>query len=157
LFARYQPRKLAAEVLLDSLSQVTGVAHSYMWHPKGTRAMDVFMPDGPDPFLVTFGFPRRDILCERAGAPTLAQTLHLMNGKTIQAKVEEKDNILSAWEKMPDGDVVTALYERALARRPNERELGIGMAYLASEKNRRKALEGLLWATLVSKEFQLNY
>jgi hypothetical protein len=80
-----------------------------------------------------------------------------MNGKTIQAKVEEKDNILSAWEKMPDGDVVTALYERALARRPNERELGIGMAYLASEKNRRKALEGLLWATLVSKEFQLNY
>jgi hypothetical protein len=31
------------------------------------------------------------------------------------------------------------------------------MAYLASEKNRRKALEGLLWATLVSKEFQLNY
>ena len=157
LFARYQPRKLAAEVLLDSLSQVTGVAHSYMWHPKGTRAMDVFMPDGPDPFLVTFGFPRRDILCERAGAPTLAQTLHLMNGKTIQAKVEEKDNILGAWEKMPDGDVVTALYERALARRPNERELGIGMAYLANEENRRKALEGLLWATLVSKEFQLNY
>ncbi len=157
LFARYQPRKLPAEVLLDSLSQVAGAEHSYMWHPKGTRAMDVYMPDGPDPFLVTFGFPRRDILCERAGAPTLAQTLHLMNGKTIQTKVEEKDNILAAWEKLPEGEAVTALYERAFARRPNERELGAGVAYLREGKNRRKALEGLLWATLVSKEFQLNY
>lgn len=157
LFARYQPRKLAAEVLLDSLSQVAGVPHSYTWHPKGTRAMDVYMPDQPDSFLTTFGFPRRDILCERAGAPTLSQTLHLMNGKTIQAKVEEKENILAEWEKLPDGEVVTALYERALARRPNERELGAGVEFLSKGATRRKALEGLLWATLVSKEFQLNY
>jgi hypothetical protein len=157
LFARYQPRKLGAEVLLDSLSQVAGAAHTFMWHPKGTRAMDVYQPDGPDSFLVTFGFPRRDILCERAGAPTLSQTLHLMNGKTIQTKVEEKENILAEWEKLPDGDVVTALYLRAYARRPNERELGTGVSYLAAGPTRRKALEGLLWATLVSKEFQLNY
>ena len=157
LFARYQPRKLAAEVLLDSLSQVAGAPHSYMWHPKGTRAMDVYMPDQPDSFLVTFGFPRRDILCERAGAPTLGQTLHLMNGKTIQAKVEDKENILGEWEGLPDGDVVTALYERAFARRPNEQELGMGVEFLKTGPTRRKALEGLLWATLVSKEFQLNY
>jgi len=157
LFARYQPRKLAAEVLLDSLSQVTGAPHTFTWHPKGTRAMGVYMPDQPDSFLTTFGFPRRDILCERAGAPTLSQTLHLMNGKTIQAKVEDKDNILAEWEKLPDGDVVTALYERALARRPNERELSAGVEFLTKGAIRRKALEGLLWATLVSKEFQLNY
>ncbi|HEU0119836.1 MAG TPA: DUF1549 and DUF1553 domain-containing protein [Bryobacteraceae bacterium] len=157
LFARYQPRKLTAEVLLDSLSQVAGAAHTFMWHPKGTRAMDVYMPDQPDSFLVTFGFPRRDILCERAGAPTLSQTLHLMNGKTIQAKVEEKDNILASWESLPDGEAVTALYERAFARKPNEAELGMGMEFLAKGSARRKALEGLLWATLVSKEFQLNY
>ncbi|MBI2685921.1 MAG: DUF1553 domain-containing protein [Acidobacteria bacterium] len=157
LFARYQPRKLPAEVLLDSLSQVTGVPQTFMFHPKGTRAMDVYIPDQPDSFLVTFGFPRRDILCERAGAPTLAQTLHLMNGKTIQAKVEEKDNVLAAWEAMPDREVVTALYERALARRPNDTELGMAMEFLKAGVSRRKALEGLLWATLVSKEFQLNY
>jgi hypothetical protein len=161
LFARYQPRKLPAEVLLDSLSQVAGVAHSFMWHPKGTPAMDVYMPDQPDYFLVTFGFPRRDVVCERAATPTLGQTLHMMNGKTVQTKVEEKDNVLAAWEPLSDADVTNALYERAFARAPNDAELGASRAFLEAEKasgrSRRKALEGLLWAALVSKEFQLNH
>ena len=161
LFARYQPRKLPAEVLLDSVSQVSGVPHMFTFHPKGTRAMDVYQPDGPDYFLVTFGFPRRDILCERQTAPTLGQTLHLMNGKTIQAKVEDKDNILASWTGVPDTGVARLLYERAFARDPNDSELGAVVEYLATEKaagrDRRKALEGLLWATLVSKEFQLNH
>lgn len=161
LFARYQPRKLTAEVLLDSLSQVSGAAHTFMWHPKGTPAMDVYMPDQPDYFLVTFGFPRRDIVCERAANPTLGQTLHLMNGKTVQAKVEDRDNVLGAWEPLGDTEVANALYERAFARQPNDTELQSTVAYLGAEKaagrSRRKALEGLLWAALVSKEFQLNH
>ena len=161
LFARYQPRKLPAETLLDAISQVSGVAHAFANYPTGTKAMDVYQPDGPDYFLVTFGFPRRDILCERQESPTLGQALHLMNGKTIQAKVEAKDNILASWENMPDGEIARALYERAFARQPSEPELGSVVAYLGSEKaagrTRRKALEGLLWATLVSKEFQLNH
>jgi hypothetical protein len=161
LFARYQPRKLPAEVLLDSVSQVTGVPHTFANHPKGTRAMDVYQPDGPDYFLVTFGFPRRDILCERAAAPTLGQALHLMNGKTIQSKVEDTANILSSWEALADSEVPRALYERAFSRQPNDAEFGFVTEYLASAKasgrTRRKALEGLLWAALVSKEFQLNH
>jgi hypothetical protein len=161
LFARYQPRRLPAEVLLDSLSQVAGAPHTFMWHPKGTPAMDVYMPDQPDYFLVTFGFPRRDIVCERAANPTLGQSLHMMNGKTVQAKVEDKENILGTWEGLADTEVAAALYERAFARLPNDAELGNAVAFLGSEKavgrTRRKALEGLLWAALVSKEFQLNH
>jgi hypothetical protein len=128
-----------------------------MWHPKGTPAMDVYMPDQPDYFLVTFGFPRRDIVCERASNPTLGQTLHMMNGKTVQAKVEDPANILGAWENLPNPEVVNLLYERAFARQPNDEELRAAIEFLAAGKNRRKALEGLLWATLVSKEFQLNH
>lgn len=161
LFARYQPRKLAAEVLLDSVSQVSGVAHSFTWHPKGTRAMDVYQPDGPDYFLVTFGFPRRDILCERHASPTLGQVLHLLNGKTIQSKVEDKDNVLGEWEPLADSEIAERLYERAYSRKPTDIERANVTGFLASEKSagrtRRKALEGLLWATLVSKEFQLNH
>lgn len=161
LFARYQPRKLAGEALLDSVSQVSGVPHTFAFHPKGTRAMDVYQPDGPDYFLVTFGFPRRDILCERQSAPTLGQTLHLMNGKTIQSKVEDKDNILSEWANLTDQEIARALYERAFARLPNDAELSHVAEFLAAERaagrGGRKALEGLLWATLVSKEFQLNH
>jgi hypothetical protein len=161
LFARYQPRKLTAETLLDSISQVSGVPHTFTNHPKGTRAVDVYQPDGPDYFLVTFGFPRRDILCERQAMPTLGQVLHLLNGSTIQAKVEDKTNILAAWEDMPDAQIVRTLYERAFARQPSQSELDSVVEYLSSARsagrNRRKALEGLLWATLVSKEFQLNH
>ena len=161
LFARYQPRKLSGEVLLDAVSQVSGVPHLFMFHPKGTRAMDVYQPDGPDYFLVTFGFPRRDILCERQMAPTLGQTLHLMNGKTIQAKVEDKDNILASWANLRDQDIARHLYERAFARQPNDAELNHVVEFLNAERSAgrvgRKALEGLLWATLVTKEFQLNH
>jgi hypothetical protein len=161
LFARYQPRKLPAETLLDSISQVSGVLHTFTNHPPGTRAVDVYQPDGPDYFLVTFGFPRRDILCERQATPTLGQALHLLNGKTIQAKIEDKNNILAGLENLPDAEIVRMLYERAFARQPSTSEVGSVVEYLTSERaagrTRRKALEGLLWATLVSKEFQLNH
>jgi hypothetical protein len=84
-----------------------------------------------------------------------------MNGKTVQSKVEDKGNILVSWEGMADADVARALFERAFARQPSAAELGYVVDYLASEKasgrTRRKALEGMLWATLVSKEFQLNH
>ncbi|MBS1824136.1 MAG: DUF1553 domain-containing protein [Acidobacteria bacterium] len=161
LFARYQPRKLPAEVLLDSISQVTAVPHTFSGYPRGTRAMEVYQPDQPDYFLVTFGFPRRDILCERVATPTLGQVLHLMNGKTIHSKIEDKDNILSSWLALPDTDVARLLYERAYSRPPSPAELDHVVTYLQSEaaagRTRVKALQGLLWATLVSKEFQLNH
>ncbi|MBM3735597.1 MAG: DUF1553 domain-containing protein [Acidobacteria bacterium] len=161
LFARYQPRPIPAEALLDSVSQVSGVPHTFSNHPKGTRAMEIYQPDGPDYFLVTFGFPRRDILCERSASPTLARTLHMMNGKTIQDKVENKENILVAWETASDREVARLLYERAFARQPDDAEEEFVREFLRSEqaagRTRRKALEGLLWATLVSREFQINH
>ena len=87
LFARYQPRRLSAEVLLDAISQVTGVAHTFQNYPKGTRAMDVDVPDNPDYFLVAFGLPRRDVLADRSKSPTMGQALHMMNGETVMRKV----------------------------------------------------------------------
>ena len=84
LFARYQPRKLTAEVLLDSIVDVTEVPHHFKGYTQGTRAMDLYIPDIPDYFLVTFGEPRRDVLADRIKTPTLSQALHLMNGETVQ-------------------------------------------------------------------------
>ena len=134
LFARYQPRKLMAETLLNSISQVSGVSHTFTNHPKGTRAVDVYQPDGPDYFLVTFGFPRRDILCERPATPTLGQMLHMLNGKTIQAKVEDKANVLTTWENLPDTEIARMLYERAFARQPSTSETGTVVEYLTPKR-----------------------
>lgn len=163
LFARYMPRKLQAEVLLDALGQVTGIRHSFEGYPPGTLAKDIYVPDGPDYFLVTFGLPRRDILKDRVKVPTLSQALHLMNGPAVRDKIEARGNILGKLleQGLSDEQVTETIYERAYARpaRPTERDRIA--AFIAAERSagrgRRRALENVLWAVLNSKEFQLNH
>ena len=163
LFARYMPRKIQAEVLLDILGQVTGIPHSFNGYPEGTSAKDIYVPDGPDYFLVAFGLPRRDIMTERVQSPTLSQALHLMNGESLRDKVEADGNILSELlgQDLGDDQVLAAIYERAYARPPTESELSRITDFIASERaagrERRRAFENVLWAVLNSKEFQLNH
>ena len=163
LFGAYQPRRLSAEVLLDVLGQVTGVPHLFDGYPKGTSAKDIYVPDGPDYFLVTFGLPRRDILKDRAPEPTLSQALHLMNGATVRNKVEADGNFLGQLlgQGRSDGQVVAALYERAYARQPSQAERERIARFIAAERaagrSRRRAFENVLWAVLNSEEFQLNH
>jgi hypothetical protein len=163
LFARYQPRKLTAEVLLDSIVDVTGVAHPFKGYPKGTRALDLYVPDLPDYFLVTFGLPRRDVLSDRIKTPTLSQALHLMNGETVQPKIVDPANVLGRMLAMNKSDIeiVKAVYMYAYSRQPSAGEMENINAYLKGEKaadhSRRTALEGVLWSVLNSKEFQLNH
>ncbi len=163
LFARYETRKLPAEVLLDTISQVTGVAHPFTNYPAGTRAMDLYIPDSPDYFLVTFGFPRRDIICERSKTPTLGQALHMINGDTILKKVEATDNVLDGWLKddWPEERIVDMIYQRAYARHPSDKERAAATEFIQSEvaagRSRRRALGGVLWTVLNSKEFQVNH
>ncbi len=163
LAARYSPRPVSAEVLLDAISQVTEVPHEFRNHPVGTSATDVYQPDSPDYFLVTFGLTRRDILARRAETATLSQALHLMNGTTIREKVEGEDNVLSRLmgSDFSDREIVNELFERAYSRLPTSQEgtiLGdFMMAEKASGRTRRRGLENVLWAILNSNEFQLNH
>ena len=172
LFANYAPRRLTSEVLLDAISDVTGSPHVFaagfgkkgpQVYPTGTRAKDIYIPDAPDYFLRTFGTPRRDIIQERVKSPTLAQALHMMNGRTVREKVEAEDNILGKRlaEGVGDSEIVEEIYERAYARPPTEDEQNTLSAFFDSEseagRGRRRALENLLWAVLNSKEFLLNH
>ena len=163
LFARCFARKLPAEVLLDSISQVTGVAHKFRGYPDGTFAKDLYIPDNPDYFLVTFSFPRRDILAGRSQSPTLGQALHMMNGETIREKIESDKNILTGLmhRGLSDADIISALYERAYSRLPSDSELKAIQDDLLVERaaglDSRQLLESFLWAILNSKEFQLNH
>jgi len=163
LFARYMPGKLSAEVFLDVISQVTEVPHPFGKYPEGTSAKELYIPDNPDYFLVTFGVPRRDILKDRVETPTLAQALHMMNGPTVREKVQAEDNVLGGYlaEGLSDGEIVERLYERAYGRPPDSAERRLVAEYLEGEReagrNRRRALENVLWAVLNSKEFHLNH
>ncbi|MEO8660241.1 MAG: DUF1549 and DUF1553 domain-containing protein [Bryobacteraceae bacterium] len=163
LFARYEVRKLPAEALLDSISQVTGVAHPFSNYPAGTRAMDLYVPDAPDYFLVAFGFPRRDIICERSRTPTLSQALHMINGDTVRKKVDAPDNALGGWIKdgWSDDRIVSEIYLDSYARPASSSELTSVKEFVESEmaagRSRRAALGSFLWTVLNSKEFQVNH
>jgi hypothetical protein len=162
LLARYEPRRLPAEVLLDALGQVTGVRQTFGNYPQGTSAKELVATIGSTYFLTTFGHPRRDTMEPRSQAPSLAQALHLMNAEAVREKVEAPANVLGEWleKTVDDRAVADALYLRALARRPSEKEWSTLSGFLAAEKQagrtRRRAFENVLWALLNSKEFQLN-
>jgi hypothetical protein len=162
LYARYEPRRLSAEVLLDAIGQVTGVPHEFRPYPAGTSAKELVASNGPDYFLVTFGFPRRDVLADRVETPSLAQALHLMNSDTIRNKVEAKQNILTqlAGQGLDDRAIIENLWERGLARPPSANEWDSLLGYVSSERSggrdRRRALEHVLWVLLNSKEFRIN-
>jgi hypothetical protein len=163
VFAGYQPRQLAAEVLLDAISQVTGAAHEFGNYPSGTRAMQVHVPDQPDYFLVTFGLPRRDVLCERVKSPTLGQALHMINGATVLQKVQTERNIMSELlsKGWTDDRITQAVYLRAYSRSPSERESQAIREFIEAElaagRSRLRALEGVLWTVLNSMEFKVNH
>ena len=162
LYARYLPRKLSAEVLLDSIMQVTGVPHNFGNYPLGTSPKDVVATNGPDYFLTVFGFPRRDILAPRDKSPSLSQALHMMNSETIRDKVEAEENILTdlLGQGLDDKAIVSRLFERAYARPPTSSQSNSVSQFIVLQKQagrtRRRALENTLWAVLNSKEFQLN-
>ncbi len=162
LFARYEPRKLPAEVLLDSVMQVTAAPQKFPDYPAGTSPKDLVATNGPPNFLTTFGLTRRDVLESRPQTPSLSQALHLMNSDGIREKVERTGNILaSLLEKHPeDRAVVDALYLRAYGRSATPPQLERVETYVESERSagrsRRRSFENLLWAILNSKEFQLN-
>ncbi|MEJ7637608.1 MAG: DUF1553 domain-containing protein [Singulisphaera sp.] len=63
-FARHHPKRLPAEVLLDAISQTSGVPSDFAGLPVGTRAIELPDEGVSSTFLDTFGRPRRDTACE---------------------------------------------------------------------------------------------
>jgi hypothetical protein len=162
LFARYVPRKLPAEVMLDVIVQVTGVDEEFASYPEGTSPKELIASIGATHFLTTFGTPRRDVMEPRSQAPSLAQSLNLMNGDEVEDKVRAEKNVLGELlgSGRSDEEVVADLYLRSFARPPSEREAAGMREYIAKEaeagRDRRRAFENILWAILNSKEFELN-
>lgn len=162
LFARYVPRKLPAEVLLDAVAQVTGVPEKFSNYPPGTSSKELIASIGATYFLTTFGHPRRDVMEARSNAPSLAQALHMMNGGGLREKLAAPDNVLGSLIErgLSDREIVRRLYLRACAAPPDAEKSAAMENYLAAERaagrSRRRGLENVLWAILNAKEFQLN-
>ncbi len=173
--SHYVPRRLKAEVLLDTVSQVTaapttfkidrrnanrGTADAY---PMGFRALQLPDSNIASYFLKSFGRADRVATCEceRTNEPSMAQALHIANGETFNQKLALKDNRLDALlaSQQPDAKIIEEAYLLTLTRAPTDRELEKATQLLATAKpeDRRITLEDLFWSLMSSKEFLFNH
>ncbi|MBX3734294.1 MAG: DUF1553 domain-containing protein [Verrucomicrobiae bacterium] len=172
--ARYQPRRLMAEVILDAYAQVTGVPTEFrratgngdtfqFTYPAGTRALQ--LPDSQiaSYFLKSFGKPDRlqTCECERSAEPSVAQVLHIANGDTLNSKLASARcrALEAAGSGSPAPTLINDAFLAALSRPPTEAERTrlVPLMEAAAPGDRRAVLEDLYWALLSSREFLFNH
>ncbi len=155
-------RRIDAEVLLDMVSQTTGIAERFEGAPAGTRAIQLWDSKVPHDFLKLFGRPVRVSACEceRNHEPGVAQVLHLLNSPAIHAKLSHERGTVARLVRTQRDDraLVEELYLTFCSRFPTERERTVGTSHLrANAANRREAAEDLAWGLLNSLEFVFNH
>ena len=173
-YSRYYPRRMMAEVLLDAISQVTGVPSEFNeiaypgadrqatdFYPLGTRALQLYDSAVHSYFLQTFGRNERAITCEceRSDEPSMVQVLHISNGDTINAKLSADDNNVARFTNTHDRayTIIEQLYLTALSRYPTDQEMARLLEFFASSADKRLVVEDLFWSVLSSREFLFNH
>lgn len=163
-FARFYPRRLKAEVLLDGISQILEVPTQFPGgpgqFPSGTRAIDLPDENVTAHFLDVFGRPNRNSACEceRTDDPALAQALELVNSKEIQGKLTSAKGYVEklATSKSPVDDNIREVFLKIFGRGPTQEEQTAATEFIASEMDQKEAYRSLLWSLLVSNEFLFN-
>jgi hypothetical protein len=127
-FSHSYVRRLRAEVLLDSITRITGTEDRFPQSPPGTRAVQIHSGEVTNYFLTTFGRAPRETACscEVNKEANLSQALHLVNGDTVQAKAQVAQGKLIAGmiaDKKTPEEIITELYVRTVCRKPTEKEL----------------------------------
>lgn len=174
-YSRYYPRRLPAEVMLDSIDQLASTQTDFPNLPPGTRA--VALPDNSynrsSPFLRVFGRPEGESVCEceRVQSSNLAQSLHLINAKDIREKLANPKGRAErlAKDPRPAEAKIKELYLVAFAREPRPDELKAALGYLTEPRVNAAGqkvdvqqvapenFQDLLWALMTTKEFLFNH
>ena len=159
-FAKASIRRVRAEVLLDCISQVTDTKDKFQGLPRGARAVQIADGNTSTYFLTTFGRATRETVCscEVKTEPNLSQALHLLNGATVNDKVQEGGivkGLLKAGKK-PE-EIITDLYMRSFSRKPTSEETTKLQKFVADVKEPEPVLNDLFWSLLNSKEFIFNH
>jgi uncharacterized protein DUF1553/uncharacterized protein DUF1549 len=161
-YSRYYVKRLMAEQLADSITEVTGVPEKYPGYMLGTRAMAI--PQGaPSYFLATFGrISKREVICERDSQPDMAQAMHLISGETLMRQTTAKDGNLDRWladASLSNEDVLKRIFLASVVREPDHREIEVALLPLKTKGDgaRREAFEDVLWTIFNSKEFLFNH
>jgi hypothetical protein len=116
----------------------------------------------PSQFLDAFGRP------DSSAAPpmvrevdsSVVQALHLMNSKDLQNKLSGENPWLDSLTKLSSEESVKEIYLRLYSRFPSETETQTSSAHLENateEKDKRVAIEDMVWSLLNTAEFVLNH
>jgi len=160
-FSRHYRHRQRAEVLLDSIVQITGIPQDFQAMPPDSSSRQIWTHRTESVFLDTFGRPdpNQDPPCERTGESTVVQSLHLMNSEKLYSDVVSDRGLA---KQLADGgrsadELSVELYRRIFSRDPvaEERELVRGLLE-AEGAVRRQVLEDLIWAMLNSAEFAIQ-
>jgi hypothetical protein len=174
-FSHFYPKRLQAEVLLDSIDMLTGAKTDFADLPPGTRAIS--LPDNSynraAPFLKVFGRPEGASVCEceRVQSSSLAQSLHLMNSAEVKGKLAFAGGRADRLSKSeaPVAETIREIYLAAFNREPSGEELSLSEDHIVKERldaagkpiapavAKKLAYEDLLWAILSTKEFLYNH
>jgi hypothetical protein len=170
-YSHSQPRPLEAEVLLDAIASVTGVAETFSTGvsetakasgqaPPGTRAIMLREPDlFYSRFLEIYGRPNRLTLPERSPAANLGQALDMLAGPVYNDKLSAPAGRLMRLVNAgrSDREIVEEFYLAAFARAPEQAESDALTGLVAKHTDRVSALKDFVWAVLCSREFAENH
>jgi hypothetical protein len=160
-FTRYMVKRLTAEELADALDFATGTREKYPGLPKGTRAIQLPDSEVRSFLLDVFGRPARQISCEceRGNQPNIAQALHLLNGDSLNKKIESASGrielLLKA--KTSASTMLEDLYLATVSRPPRPEELNKALSWFQSAPSPKEGAQDLLWVLLNSREFLFNH
>ncbi|MBT5883409.1 MAG: DUF1553 domain-containing protein [Planctomycetaceae bacterium] len=161
-FSHARWKAMSAEVLLDAISQATGISESFNGWPEGYRAIQVWDNRMPNYFFRIFGKPRRVSVCEceRGTEPSIAQALHLMNAPETMSKLRSRFGAVRRLveSNLSESEIVDELYLSTLSRFPttDERELMVGV-FDDPASSRQTAVEDILWTLINTREFVFNH
>jgi hypothetical protein len=159
-FAHANLRRLKAETLLDCISGVTGTKDKFPGLPIGARAVQIVDGNTSTYFLTTFGRATRETVCscEVKMEPTLSQALHLLNGDTVNGKIQQGGLIAKLLaEKLEPLQIVERLYIATMGRKPTAEEVATFQPLFPAGMDPKPILDDLFWSLLNSREFLFNH
>ena len=142
-FAHQTIRRIKSESVLDIISQVTETKDKFRGLPLGARAVQIADGTTSSYFLTTFGRATRQTACscEVKMEPTLSQALHLLNGDTVNGKIQQGGVLakLNEQYELPQKRAAVAALLKANADRKAAADAAVAAANTAAEQAKQTA------------------
>ena len=161
-YATAIPKPLAAEVFLDAVSDVTGVAEAGQQATVRAASYAGLTLDSRALTLLA-GCSAGDS-CDAAAvdADDLSVQLHLLNGPLLNRRVTDADGILhtAVASGMAAKEIIETFYLRVFSRLPSKAELSFWQDQFPSRDDAatfNAVAEDFVWSLLTSAEFAMNH